>query len=36
MTFFINRVGFKNNKLQKDTRVFEFEQSILIQKAQQS
>lgn len=24
MTFFINRVTYKNNKLNKDTRVFEF------------
>jgi hypothetical protein len=36
MTFFINRVSYKNNKLQKDTRLFDFEPSILINKSQQS
>ena len=36
MTFFINRVSYKENRLQKDSRVFDFERSILVNKCQQS
>ena len=36
MVFFINRVGFRNGKLEKDSQPFEFEDSILIAKAFES
>ena len=36
MIFFINRVTYKNSKLEKDNRVFEFEESILVSKSQPS
>ena len=36
MGFFVNRVTYKNGKLEKDCRPFGFEDSILIAKAFQS
>lgn len=36
MVFFINRVGFRKGKLEKDSQPFEFDDSILIAKAFQS
>ena len=36
MVFFINRVGFRNGKLEKDSQPFEFDESILVAKAFQS
>ena len=36
MVFFINRVAFRNGKLEKDCRHFAFEESILVGKAFQS
>ena len=33
MVFFINRVGFRNGKLEKDSQPFLFDDSIMIAKA---